>query len=204
VTGKEVRDFLLGEGNLSKTYIRANPARLNAPRLITEQRMTGIRILALVLVVLAAWSQAARSAEPDYSTILAETLIDELTLIDAPVLGVDGKTVWDTFIADNSRPHFRFGVLGPPPPVPSAQMRELARRGVKALPALLADIRASENRYRVRGAFARLRYYYPQATRPSQAPTGKSAMPSKRLNPELAAPDLRPRAHGVSLQSHFS
>ncbi len=30
---------------------------------------------------------------------------------------------------------------------------------------LLADIRSSEDRYRVRGAFARLRYYYPLAYR---------------------------------------
>jgi hypothetical protein len=53
------------------------------------------RTLALSAMLLGVWSGTARSAEPDYALIPTEKLIDQLTLIDSPVPGVDGQALYD-------------------------------------------------------------------------------------------------------------
>jgi hypothetical protein len=69
-----------------------------------------------------------------------ESLIESLIAIDRPVVGVDGMAMYDGFIGDGSSPQFGGGVLGVPPPATTPQMRELVRRGVAALPALIAHL----------------------------------------------------------------
>lgn len=103
-----------------------------------------IALLSLLLYMLAL--TALRAQETDYSRASVDQLIDDLTLISAPTVGIDGGALYSAFIVDDTPPEFMVGVLGVPPPTIPSQMRELIRRGVQALPALirhLSDERAT-------------------------------------------------------------
>src|SRR5208283_1632083 len=76
----------------------------------------------------------------DLSDRSNEQLIDALTEIDKPVLGIH-PTAWASgFLADNENPKFRGGVLGSEKPTVVPAMCELVRRGVEAMPTLLARL----------------------------------------------------------------
>lgn len=77
------------------------------------------------------------AADQDLSNVPVETLIDDLALIDQPTPGIDGLVDYSAFLAEETPPRFVVGVLGVPPPQTPPEMRELVRRGVSALPALL-------------------------------------------------------------------
>jgi hypothetical protein len=95
-----------------------------------------MRALLLAVALLAA--TPAWPGEPITSN---EALIDQLVDVGAQTPGMDDTAMFDGFIATDAQPQFREGLLGyaPPPPAPPA-MRELVRRGVAALPALLAHL----------------------------------------------------------------
>jgi hypothetical protein len=67
-------------------------------------------------------------------------LIEELRDIDEQVPGIDSSATFEDFMATESSPRFRMGLLGTPPPNTPAPLRELVRRGVSALPNLLAHL----------------------------------------------------------------
>lgn len=88
------------------------------------------------LWLLLAWPLAA-SAQDDLKDVPTASLIDQLTQINKPVVGIAGGGMYDAFIADNSAPYMLSEVLGAPEPDALPAMRELVRRGVGALPDLL-------------------------------------------------------------------
>jgi hypothetical protein len=80
------------------------------------------------------------AAEPDYSNVPLERLIDDLTLVDSEGPGFHGTAEVDGFIGADSVLQFGGGVVGSPAPVVLPQMRELVRRGALALPALIRHL----------------------------------------------------------------
>src|SRR5262245_55430573 len=103
--------------------------------------MSSATKVALLSILLSALVLATpRAQEIDYSRASVEQLIDDLVLISTPAPGIDGGALYSTFIADDSPPKFMVGVLGVPPPTIAPQMRELVRRGVSALPALIRHL----------------------------------------------------------------
>jgi len=94
----------------------------------------------VAFVILVLWSAASFAADVDYSKLSNEKLVDALVSVDCEAPGLDGSGVYDAFIAEDSRPVFRGGVLGVPPPCIPPQMRELVRHGANALPVLLRHI----------------------------------------------------------------
>jgi len=79
-------------------------------------------------------------ASSDSPEVTSEQLIDQLREIDTPTVGLH-PTAWTSkFLALSDDPTFQGGVLGSVKPVVFPAMRELVRRGVAALPALLAHL----------------------------------------------------------------
>jgi len=76
----------------------------------------------------------------DYSQISAEKLIGELVTLKQAMPGVDGGDTFEAFFADGRAPEFAGGLLPMDEPVIPKQARELVRRGVAALPMLLAHL----------------------------------------------------------------
>jgi len=94
--------------------------------------------LAFLVSLLLAFS--ARAAEPDYSTYTNEELIDALMLVDTEGPGIHPTATVGGFIGVEAELSFEGGVLGSAQPTVPPQMRELVRRGLDALPALLAHL----------------------------------------------------------------
>jgi hypothetical protein len=94
----------------------------------------------LVFSLLVAPIASSQKPLANDSKISTEQLIDDLTLINSPAPGLNGGGIYEGFIGDNSETHFVGGVLGGPPPTVPPQMQQLVRRGVAALPALLAHL----------------------------------------------------------------
>jgi len=69
-----------------------------------------------------------------------ERLVSDLALIDAPAPGLAGMGIYSTFMATDEEARFMGGVLGVPLPAIPPQMRELVRRGLAALPALIRHL----------------------------------------------------------------
>lgn len=85
-------------------------------------------------------SASASFADTHYSSAPLEQLIDELTFIDAPAPGLNSTAWFTAFVAEDKPPRFAGGVLGSPPPQTPQPMRELVRRGLRALPALIEHL----------------------------------------------------------------
>lgn len=92
------------------------------------------------LVVCLLLARPLCAAEPDYASMPTEALVDVLTAIDTPAPGLDGTATYEGFIGSDQPPRFAGGIIGTPVPVVPPQMRELVRRGVAALPVLLAHL----------------------------------------------------------------
>jgi len=67
-------------------------------------------------------------------------LVDDLTLIGSQAPGIDSAAMFGGFIGEDAPAKFEMGVLGVPPPKVPPQMRELVRRGMSALPTLIAHL----------------------------------------------------------------
>jgi hypothetical protein len=104
-----------------------------------EARMLA-RITLLVLFCLPVPLHAAPPSAVDYSKASIDRLIDDLTLIDSSAPGVDSAGIYGGFIAETAPGAPLVGVVGVPPPQVPPQMRELVRRGMAALPALIAHL----------------------------------------------------------------
>jgi hypothetical protein len=91
-------------------------------------------LLSLVFCILANGVQAA----PDPSQASDDALIDSLTTIDGPVMGADGLSQYSGFILDGVE--YNGGVLGAPAASTPPATLELVRRGVAALPDLIAHL----------------------------------------------------------------
>jgi hypothetical protein len=74
------------------------------------------------------------------SSSTIENLIDDLVQIERPAPGVAGFGLYDAFIGDDRPARFEMGVVGAAPPSVPSQMRELARCGVEAIPALMQHL----------------------------------------------------------------
>ncbi|MDR1305911.1 MAG: hypothetical protein LBK76_11935 [Verrucomicrobiales bacterium] len=74
------------------------------------------------------------------SALTAENLIDRLTLLDAPAPGLHGGAISSGFIGSDEPQQFSGGIIGAEQPQVPPAMRELVRRGVSALPALIAHL----------------------------------------------------------------
>jgi hypothetical protein len=90
-------------------------------------------ILTLSLLALAARAE-------DWSTLPVENLIDRLTLLDAPAPGLHSGAISSGFIGSDEPQQFSGGIIGSEKPQVPPAMRELARRGVSALPTLIAHL----------------------------------------------------------------
>src|ERR1700728_1935281 len=84
--------------------------------------------------------RTALASNVDYSKASINELVDSLALIDSQAPGIDSAVMYGGFIADDTPMEFQGGVLGFPPPQVPPQMRELVRRGMSALPALIAHL----------------------------------------------------------------
>ena len=84
--------------------------------------------------------RAPLAAEVSYSTLSLDTLVDELTLVASATPGVTGMGWYSAFMADGTPAKFEGGILGMPAPSVPPQMRELVRRGLAALPALVRHL----------------------------------------------------------------
>lgn len=69
-----------------------------------------------------------------------ENLIDDLTQIDGQSIGINSAGIYDGFLAEDARGHFRGGVLGVGTPTAAPQIVELVRRGPVVLPELLRHL----------------------------------------------------------------
>lgn len=98
------------------------------------------RITLLALFCVAVPLHAAQPSDVDYSKASIDKLIDDLTLIDSFAPGVDSAGIYGGFIAESAPGAPQVGVLGVPSPQVPPQMRELVRRGMVALPALIAHL----------------------------------------------------------------
>ena len=85
-------------------------------------------------------AQPALCAHTDYRRLSTERLIDQLRKVDEQIVGVDASASFDGFIATTRSPRFRGGLLGTLSPDTPPQLRELVRRGVTAVPNLLAHL----------------------------------------------------------------
>ena len=96
----------------------------------------------------------------DLSTLPVDKLIDALTEIDSQAPGLH-PTAWVTgFIGDDKPLDFAGGVLGSHAPIVPPQMRELARRGPSALPALINHLNdARPTKLTVGAGFFMFRYF---------------------------------------------
>lgn len=92
-------------------------------------------ILSLVFCLAAGSAAAATGDAPPPSN---EALIDTLMTIDGPVIGADGLSQYSGFILDGVE--YNGGVLGAPAASTPPAMLELVRRGVAALPDLIAHL----------------------------------------------------------------
>jgi hypothetical protein len=79
-------------------------------------------------------------ADDDLSTRSLDALVEDLAEINQPAPGLAGTAVYSAFIAEDSVALFQSGILGSPPPVVPAPMRELVRRGTAALPILMRHL----------------------------------------------------------------
>jgi hypothetical protein len=89
----------------------------------------------LVSLFLAIQAQAQSATKPS-----TEELIDALQKEAAAGVGFDPVASADGFAAIDEVPQFRGGILGTKRPETSPAMREIVRRGLDALPALLAHL----------------------------------------------------------------
>lgn len=99
--------------------------------------MIGLNLRAAAVFLAALLSATQPSFSAGVSDIPTEALIDQLTTVATEAPGIDAGATFDSFMAEDSPPKFEGGVLGTPPPSVSPAMRELVRRGLSALPALL-------------------------------------------------------------------
>lgn len=111
-------------------------AGLGLPNL--SQRITTLLFLSFLLFVVS--TSPAISIDADYSATPIEKLIEDLRLVDSPAPGIGATALFDDFIAEEMPPRFVVGILGSPSPRIPPQMRELVRRGVQALPALIRHL----------------------------------------------------------------
>ncbi len=83
---------------------------------------------------------AENAAGPDLSMLTTNQLIDRLTEVSEEGLGFHSTAMVGGFIALDNPPQFRGGILGSHAPVDSQVMKEIVRRGVDAMPDLLAHL----------------------------------------------------------------
>lgn len=76
----------------------------------------------------------------DISRISTEQLIDGIMKMDAVAPGLHPTATAGGFIVEDAPPAFQGGVLGSTEPVVAPEMKELARRGVAALPILMKHL----------------------------------------------------------------
>jgi hypothetical protein len=96
-----------------------------------------MRSVLLILAVAAAFASPVAAQD---STVPTETLIDQLTQLDAEAPGIDALARYESFFAEDRAPRFTGGLTGTAVLATMPQMRELTRRGLSALPALLAHL----------------------------------------------------------------
>jgi hypothetical protein len=94
------------------------------------------RFLLAMAAFLLASPLSAQTAD-SLAAVPTETLIDELTQLNAETPGADQTGWYRTFMAEDSTPSMEVGLLGYATPTVPPMMRELVRRGVAALPDLL-------------------------------------------------------------------
>ena len=90
-------------------------------------------VIALLLLTAAARSYGT----DDLTKLPVETLIDGLTEVDSFAPGLHPTALVLGFIAEDKPLRFGGGIIGAPAPLVPPQMRELACRGVAALPQLI-------------------------------------------------------------------
>ena len=113
------------------------------------------------------------AAAPPPST---ESLIDGLTKLDTPVPGIDGGGMYDAFMGDDSPPQMVMGLLPAHAPTVPPDMREIVRRGMAAMPALLSHLDDTRPTALLIGDDAKSRiplfHYYNDEYRPRVKPAG--------------------------------
>ncbi|MGP8174812.1 MAG: hypothetical protein ACLP7O_09730 [Terracidiphilus sp.] len=97
---------------------------------------------AVFVLMLVSWLPPAQNvrASAQAASKTTEQLIDDLITIDGQSIGINSSAVYDGFLAEDAKGHFRMGVLGIETPAAAPQVRELVRRGPVALPELLRHL----------------------------------------------------------------
>jgi hypothetical protein len=90
-------------------------------------------VLLLLVAASPCWSA-------DYSAVSTEKLVDELTALDQAAPGIDGRGTYEVFFAEDTSPLLAAGLLPVRKLTIPSPMRELVRRGLVALPVLLAHL----------------------------------------------------------------
>jgi hypothetical protein len=85
-------------------------------------------------------AMSAFKLSPGEGGLTNEQLIDSLANISSEGTGFNSFSMSSTFMAINEEPQFHGGIIGSPKPTVPPAMRELVRRGVKALPDLLKHL----------------------------------------------------------------
>jgi hypothetical protein len=99
-----------------------------------------MKVLFLSVLLSAIAASCGLAANANYAAAPVDQLIEDLMLVDAPAPGIDGMTLQSAFLAEEKAPQFNSGVLGAQPPTIPPQMRELVRRGLASLPALIRHL----------------------------------------------------------------
>jgi hypothetical protein len=102
--------------------------------------MKALVVAVVALGLGAMWIGRGLAADRGQAAASTEELVASLSRIDAPAPGLAGTAVYSVFIAEDGDPEFQTGILGSPAPVVPAQMRELVRRGLSALPILIQHL----------------------------------------------------------------
>jgi hypothetical protein len=91
------------------------------------------------VLILMCWPSPALNvrAGAQATSKTVEQLIDDLATIDGQSIGINSSAVYDGFLAEDAKGHFRMGVLGIETPTVGPPVRELVRLGPAALPELL-------------------------------------------------------------------
>jgi hypothetical protein len=139
--------------------------------------MPHTRVVAfLVVLLLSAFQSPAADETPDYANASISQLIDELVNIDQQTAGIHSTLSFSQFLAEDAPPKLYGGVFGSAAPKRFPQMAELVRRGVAAMPMLIAHLDdARPTKLSVGEGFFTFRYfaeeYDPRVRQPAQTRT---------------------------------
>lgn len=113
-----------------------------------------MKLAALLLAVFVLFAVPSQQTAKNYSGLTIAQLIDDLTTIDSSGVGYHPTASTSAFVAEDTPPRFRGGVLGSREPTIHPAFRELVKRGAASLPELIKGLSDKrETKLKVGGDF---------------------------------------------------